>query len=88
MATQLDKLVNEIFDLLGEQMSPDLATRLLSMRPDEATVARLDELGDKANEGQLTDAERAEYDRYLWLGEVMAKMQYRAKRLLAGAQAA
>jgi len=88
MNSQFDDLVNGIFNLLGEQMSPELAKRILEIRPQAQDVARLDELGNKANEGQLTGSERAEYDRYLWLGEVVAKMQHRARQLVQGAHAA
>ena len=45
--------------------------------------ARIDELADKCNEGQLTDAERDEYDDYLQAIHLIGILQRKAKRVLA-----
>ena len=58
------------------------ARQIANQRADAATQAKLDELADKANEGQLTAEERAEYDRMLAAFHVITILQARARTLL------
>jgi hypothetical protein len=43
-------------------------------------------LADTANFGTITDEEKAEYERYIDLAEMLAIMKSRAKRFLAAHQ--
>lgn len=54
----------------------------------DAAKSRLDRLAQKANEGQLTGDEAAEYDRFIELGDILATLRLKAERRSrpAGAQ--
>ena len=62
-------------------MTPELAERILALElhmDDE----RLEELGEKANEGLLTPEEDAEYEAFIELEEYLVLWQLRARRFL------
>ena len=69
---------------LTESLTPDFARRLLALRADSETQALLDELGDKANEGELTEAERELYEAHIRVGNLIAVLQAKARNYLAG----
>jgi hypothetical protein len=77
-ATVLDR----IFEPLGDVLTPESARRLVAWRADEATQRRLDELGDKCNEGELTPAEREEYEAYVRAIDFIAILQAKARAVL------
>ncbi len=60
------------------------AQALVAYRGDEAIRARMEELAEKSNEGQLTDRERAEYEGYIQANDFIATLQAKARKLLAG----
>ena len=55
-------VLDRFLDPFGAFLTPEVAQKLVDFRVDEQTQARIDELADKCNEGQLTLAEREEYD--------------------------
>ena len=55
-------VLDRFLDPFGAFLTPEVAQKLVDFRVDEQTQARIDELADKCNEGQLTPAEREEYD--------------------------
>lgn len=61
-----------------DTLTPDLAAQFSNMSSDAKFQARLDVLGAKANEGCLSDEERAEYDTYIEAMDVVAIMRARA----------
>ncbi len=63
-------------------MTPDFARELVELRASPEDQARIDELADKCNEGQLSDAERAEYERYVQAIHLIGVLQRKAKRIL------
>ncbi len=77
-ATVLDR----IFDPLQDVLTPESARRLVAWRADEATQRRLDELGDKCNEGTLTADEREEYEAYVQAIDFIGILQAKARALL------
>ncbi len=56
------EVLDRILDPLGDCLTAEVARRIITLRADAETQARVDKLADKANEGQLSDRERAEYD--------------------------
>ncbi len=69
-------------DPILEFFSPEQARGLVAYRGDEALRARIEELARKNTEGELTDAERAEYEGYVQANKFIAILQAKAKRLL------
>ena len=49
------------------------------MQGDPDLAGRLEELADKANEGELSDAERAEYEAYIEANNFLAVLQAEAR---------
>ena len=61
----------------------DQARQIIDFRGDENLQLRIEALAEKANEGQLTDEERAEYEGYVEASDFIALLQAKARRLLA-----
>jgi len=70
-----------------EELTPDAARYLLSMRLPSADEDRVNELSAKARAGSLTDVESQELDSYLHIGSLLAVMQSQARRRLKEAPA-
>ena len=66
----------------------DVARSLMALRLDERTEARVQELAEKCNEGQLTPEERAEYEAYVQASTLIGILQAKARRLLGQAAGA
>ena len=66
----------------GAFLTPEVAQRFVDFHIDEQTQARIDELADKCNEGQLTPAEREEYDTYISVIDFITVLQAKARTVL------
>jgi hypothetical protein len=67
----------------ADQFTEPMARAMLAFSASERVKERSAELADKANFGTITEAERAEYERYIDLAEMLAIMKSRARRFLA-----
>jgi uncharacterized protein YnzC (UPF0291/DUF896 family) len=56
---------------------------IVDLKADTELQARINILAGKANIGQLTEAERQEYDRYLSAFHFVTMMQAKARRFLS-----
>ena len=74
----LDRLVDPIVRTL----TPEVARALVQLRADPELQARMDELAEKCNEGQLTAEEREEYETSGRFANYLAIIQAKARRLL------
>jgi hypothetical protein len=63
-------------------ITPDVARRLVSLEPDQEVTKRVLELGEKANEGMLSPAERSEYEAYISANDFIAILQAKARQVL------
>jgi len=61
-------------------MDAESARRILEFRIDPAVQARLDLLGEKANEGTLSGDERAEYEDAINAADDIAILKLKARR--------
>lgn len=68
---------------VSESLNVQAARRLVRLKADRATQARIDTLAQKANEGELTATERAEYERLVTAGNLIAILQAQARLILA-----
>lgn len=75
-------LLDRIFDPLSELLTPESARQLVAWRADDATQCRLDEWGDKSNEGTLTPDEREEYEACVRAIDFIAILQAKARAVL------
>jgi len=76
------ELLDRIFDPFREVLTPESARRIVDWRADEETQRQLDELGDKCSEGQLSAAEREEYEVYVRAIEFIGILQAKARAVL------
>ena len=74
----LDRVLNPFTTCL----TPEVAKRLVEFRADEETQALVDELADKANEGSLSDQEKAEYRQLIEAFDLITVLQAKARTLL------
>jgi hypothetical protein len=58
--------------------TPELADHFTSLPPSPELQERLDELGEKANDGTLTEDERSEYATYVEAMDVIALLRVRS----------
>jgi hypothetical protein len=71
-----------IGDILEPVLTPEVARRIVNLRADEATQARLEELAGKCSEGRLSSEEREEYESYVEAIDVVSILQAKARRML------
>ena len=64
-------------------LSREQAREILDFHGDDELQQRIAELARKANEGELTEEERAEYGGYAQGNKFVAVLQAKARRLLA-----
>ena len=78
--------LDRVFEPVRRCLTPSVARKIVALRADSDLNARIQELADKANEGQLTSSERAEYESYVRGIDLISILQSKARRLLAGAR--
>jgi hypothetical protein len=89
MATNIEtKLLDGILDPVTRCLTPEAAQKLVELRANSDLQKRMDELAEKAGEGQLSDEERAEYAAYISAANVIAVLQAKARRLALNGTAA
>jgi hypothetical protein len=82
MKTKHTPVLGRLLDPLGRILTPEVAERLVSLRFDRKAQARIDKLARKCNEGKLTEAERSEYEAYVYAIDFIAILQAKARALL------
>ena len=65
-----------------EIVLPEKAEAVLNLRPDPELQARIEQLAHKSTEGQLTEAERAEYEGYVRANKFVAILRRHARQLV------
>ena len=64
------------------ELSPEAAEYLLSIRFADSDVDRMRQLAERSEAGVLTGDERAEFDSYLHVGNLLAVIQSKARLAL------
>jgi hypothetical protein len=82
MSASSPDILDRVLDPLTGCLTPEVARRIADLRADPEVQARLDQLADKANDGELSDAEKAEYDRYREALHFITIVQAKARSLL------
>jgi hypothetical protein len=78
-AAAFDRATEPVLRILSREQ----ALKIIDFHGDDALQERIEELARKANEGELTDEERAEYQGYAQANKFIAVLQAKARRLLA-----
>jgi hypothetical protein len=77
--TPLDRLLTP----WASSLSLDAARQLIDIPIDPTTEARIHELAEKANEGELTPDERDEYEQFIDGMDLIAILQIKARKRLS-----
>jgi len=78
-SSAFDRATMPIFGIL----SPEQVHQIADYHSDQALQDRITHLAEKANEGELTDEERAEYEGYAHANRFVAVLQTQARRKLS-----
>lgn len=78
-----ERVLDRYLDPLTEVLSPQVARRILDLQADPEDAARVEELGQKADAGTLTEAERDEYRALADAGTLVALLKAKARQALA-----
>jgi hypothetical protein len=81
MAT-VENYLDRYLDPVTDALTPQVAQRILDLRPEADVVARVEELGRKSNAGTLTDDESSEYRSLADAGTLIALLKAKARRTL------
>ena len=84
MSTPYENLVlDEVLEPVARCFTPEVARQIAALRAASTLQVRLDELAGKANEGELTEEERAQYEAYVEAIDVISILQAKARKILA-----
>ncbi|MEX2172795.1 MAG: hypothetical protein WD872_00450 [Pirellulaceae bacterium] len=78
-----NSILDAILDPLADCFTPEVARRIVSVSIDPARQAQINRLAAKANEGLLSDAERAEYEEFIEAMDLLAIVKAKAQLILA-----
>ena len=81
--THEDTVLEEVLEPVARCFTPDVARQIASLRADPALQARLDDLASKANEGELSERDREQYEAYVEAIDLIAILQAKARKILA-----
>ena len=76
-------LLDRILEPVSSSLNAEAARKILALKADRKTQARVSKLADKCNEGELTPDERHEYEMYLMANHLVAILKAKARILLA-----
>jgi len=76
-------ILERLLEPVTQSLNVEAARKLIRLKADSVTQTRVDELARKCNEGELTPAERSDYERYVSVGTLIAILQAKARLLLA-----
>jgi hypothetical protein len=76
-------LLDRILEPVSSSLNAEAARKLLNLKADAKTQARVAKLAAKCNEGELTPAQRHEYETYLMANHLVAVLQAQARLVLA-----
>ena len=72
--------LRDFFVQFTDGFTPELAEYFVSTQPKAELQARIEELAGKANEGELTNEERAEYDTYVEAMDLVALLRVKSMK--------
>jgi len=75
-------VLDELLEPLARCFTPDVARQIAALRAPPTLQARLDELASKANEGELTEQEREQYEAYVEAVDLISILQAKARKIL------
>ena len=81
-ATATPSVLDRMLDPVRDCLTPEVARRILAIRTDPVTQAKLDEYAEKNAEGTITPAELDEYDAIILAGNMISVLQAKARAVV------
>lgn len=78
----IGSILDHYLEPIVSHFNREMAEALVNRRPDPKLVARVAELGQKADEGTLKSEEREEYEDLVDAGDLIALLKAKARRFL------
>ena len=78
----MDTALDGLLDSLSRCLDAESARRVTELRIDPSVQSRIDALAERANNGVLSDEERAEYEAYINASDFIAILKLKARRHL------
>jgi hypothetical protein len=75
--------IDGLLDPLSRCLDDESARRVAEFRIDPSVQTRVDFLAERANEGLLTDEERAEYEAFINTADLITILKLKARRHLS-----
>lgn len=75
-------IVSDMLEPFAQALPPALIQKLAELKAPPAIQARVNELAEKCNEGELTESERAEYEAFVRGGNIVNIIKAKAKKAL------
>jgi hypothetical protein len=75
-------ILDRLLDPVGKALTPEVARKLVDLRFDRKTQAQIERLAKKANAGEMSDAERRDYETYVDTIDFIAILQAKARAVL------
>lgn len=73
------RILEGLLDPVADSLNEEAARKLIRLKSDSKLQARLSRLARKNNEGELTAAERREYEIFVLAGDLVAILQAKAR---------
>jgi hypothetical protein len=77
-----NEMLNRMLEPVANVLTRDVAQRIADLRADAVSEQRMQELGERCNEGTLQVDERIEYEAYVAAANMIAILQAKSRHLL------
>jgi hypothetical protein len=84
-AQHSSQVLDRLFEPLAECLTPEVAWALVNLKAQPDVQARIDELAEKCNEGELTPVEQVEYRDIVEAIDFISLLQAKARARLTRA---
>jgi hypothetical protein len=81
-AQHASQVLDRLFDPIAQCLTPEVARALVNLRAQPDVQARIDELAEKCNDGELTPLEHAEYRDIVEAIDFISLLQAKARARL------
>ena len=82
LALMESDVLDRLLDSFSACLTPAAARRIVAFRADANAQARISELAEKCNQGELTEGERREYEGYVRAIDFISILQAKARKAL------
>lgn len=82
MTPSTETVLGQFLEPVFRAMPASTAMEIANLKAGETLQSRVEHLARRANEGELTEAEKVEYQSFIDAGDILATLQALARRTL------